>query len=68
MSDGREDKRRDVFGSQHAEVAGGEQDVPEQAEQPDLSHLAQVHASDAAEGQCGHEHLQGITGHHVGGR
>src|SRR5207245_8491575 len=66
VSDGREDKRRYVFGSQHAEVAGGEQDVPDQAEEADLRHLSQVNTSDAGEGQGGHEHLQGITGHRVG--
>ena len=50
-----------------AEVAGGEQDVPEQAEHADLGHLAQIHTGDPGEGQDGHEQLQGITGHHVGG-
>jgi len=39
----------------------------EQAEHADLRHLAQVHASDAGEGQSGHQHLQGITGHYIGG-
>ena len=66
VSEGGEDKRSDEFGSQNAEEAGGEQDVPEQAEYADLRHLAQVHAGDAGEGQGGHEQLQRIAGNHVG--
>ena len=66
MRDGWEDKRSDEFGAKNAEEADGEQDVPEQAEQTDLRHLAQVHTSDAGEGQGGHEHLQEVARHDVG--
>ena len=67
VSERGEDKRSDEFGPEHQQVPGGEQDVPEQAEQADLRDLAEVHPREAGESQGGHAQLQQITGNHVSG-
>ena len=44
-----------------SEVAGTEDQVPDQAQHTDLLHLAQVHAGDAGQRQGGHQHFQGVA-------
>ena len=63
----REDEHGDDLDAQDGEVAGAEQQVPEQAEHADLSDLAQVHAGDAHQREDGHEDLRGLTDRVLGG-
>jgi hypothetical protein len=67
VGDRREHERGHVLGSEHAEVARGEDDVAEQAEDADPGHLEQVDAGDPGKRERDHEHLQRIANHDVGG-
>ena len=68
---GGSDLRQHVGGSEgdahDAEVADREHHVADEPEEPVLADLVQVHAGDAGQGQCGHQHLQGVADVDVGG-
>ena len=48
------------------QVAGGQEHVPDQAEDSVLADLAQVHAGDADQGEDGHEYLQLVADVDIG--
>ena len=58
VSERGEDVAGDQGGARDEQVAGAEDEVPDQAQHADLLHLAQVHAGDAGQRQGGHQHLQ----------
>jgi hypothetical protein len=62
-----ENRGRDDLDAQHEQIAGGEQHVADEAEDPCLPDLTQVHAGDAGKCQRGHERLCGAANGPVGG-